>query len=313
MNNKILFLVFFLFGVSSLVLAQLELPPGLQKGVEQTLTDAQKLSFLVVFLGGILSLFSPCILPTLPAFFAYSFKEKKNLTKMTFIFFLGFALVFIILGIIAAALGLSLVQVQENFDYIILIAGIILILFGILTFLGKGFTFIKIARKAKSDTAGVFLLGVFFAIGFSPCVGPIIGAVLVIATTLHNYFYSALLFFVYSLGVLVPLFLLAFFYDKYNLGEKKWIQGKEVKIGNITTHSTKIIAGILLIIIGLIFIFFKGTNFVNKYDPTGTKQLFFDWQRALIGNTTLAVIGGIVLVAFIIFLFFALKKKNDKK
>ena len=87
--------------LSSLVLAQLELPPGLQQGVKETLTNAQKLSFLVVFIGGVLSVLSPCILPTLPAFFAFTFKEKKNLTKMTFIFFLGFALVFVLLGLIS--------------------------------------------------------------------------------------------------------------------------------------------------------------------------------------------------------------------
>ena len=96
---------------SAPIFADSHLPIGLQKIEEHQRQQAQyylqNISFLVAFIGGILSFLLPCTLAILPAFFAYTFREKKNITKMTSIFFLGFSLVFILFGILAAALGKS--------------------------------------------------------------------------------------------------------------------------------------------------------------------------------------------------------------
>mgnify|MGYP001587698709 CR=1 FL=1 len=85
--------------VAGSVLA-LELPDNLKKVKDYNKSQAGSLSFLVAFLGGILSLLSPCVLPVLPAFFAYSFREERNITKVTLAFFLGMSLVFIIFGVL---------------------------------------------------------------------------------------------------------------------------------------------------------------------------------------------------------------------
>src|SRR3989338_6995479 len=121
---------------------------GLQKITEysqqQAVSYLQNLSFFVAFIGGMISVLLPCTLAILPAFFAYTFKERREITKMTFVFFIGFSLTFVVLGIIAAAVGDTLSSLQfTKTNTLIFIAGILLIVFGIMTILAKGFNFIR--------------------------------------------------------------------------------------------------------------------------------------------------------------------------
>ena len=106
----------------------------------------------------LISVLLPCTLAILPAFFAYTFKERSEITKMTVIFFAGFSLIFIILGIVASAIGQTLTSIQfADTKLLILIAGIFLIIFGVMTIFGKGFSFIKIDKKTGHDIFGIFL------------------------------------------------------------------------------------------------------------------------------------------------------------
>src|SRR3989344_3548477 len=232
--------------------------------------DVQSISFLVAFVGGLLSIISPCILPILPAFFAYNFKERKEITKMTFSFFLGFTLIFILMGLVASFIG----QMFEAYkEFLILFAGIMLIVFAIMTFFGKGFSFITFNRKMKNDRFGVFLFGMFFAIGWTPCLGPILAGILLIAATLPI-LQSAGLLFIYSLGIFIPFFLISFMFDKYDISKVSWIKGKELKFKilnkGIKIHSTNLISALLLLAMGLIFIFYRGTYIINNLDLFGT-------------------------------------------
>ncbi|MEK6845257.1 MAG: cytochrome c biogenesis protein CcdA, partial [Nanoarchaeota archaeon] len=87
----IVFLFFLFLIIAAPALAQSVLPLGLQKIIaynqQVTLDFSVKISFLIAFLAGMLGILSPCILPFLPAYFSYTFKEKKNITKMTLVFF----------------------------------------------------------------------------------------------------------------------------------------------------------------------------------------------------------------------------------
>src|SRR3989338_7839612 len=140
-NNKLLVLAVGIILLSSLVYA-VELPTGLLKIQEYNTGLAQKfmqnVSFIIAFLAGITTILSPCILPLLPAYFAITFKEKKRITLATFIFFLGFALVFVLMGILATLTGKGLTSVFKNINWLIPSVGIVLVIFGTMIFLGKG-------------------------------------------------------------------------------------------------------------------------------------------------------------------------------
>src|SRR3989338_8076153 len=280
---------------------------GLQKITEYSQQQAvfylQNLSFFVAFIGGMISVLLPCTLAILPAFFAYTFKERKEITKMTLVFFAGFSMIFIVLGIFAAAIGetLTSIQILETKN-LIFISGALLIVFGIMTILGKGFSFIKIDKKTGHDIAGIFTFGILFGLGWSACLGPVLAGILLIASTFHNYFYSAALLFFYSLGLFVPLFLISILFDKYNLTQKAWVKGKEfeVKIFGKTffMHTTKIVAGILLIASGLTFIVFNGTSVINNLDPLRTSVYAYIFEDRLFNIPYINLIG---LAAFALF------------
>ncbi len=291
--------------------------PVFEKIRQQNLLLAQenavKITFLVAFLAGILSIFAPCVLPFLPAFFAYSFKEKANITKMTFMFFLGFAATFTTFGVIAGVLGLQTLIVLPYKNILIPLAGIVIILFGILTMLGKGFYFIKQPQmKTKNDAFGIFLFGVLFAIGWAACLGPVLGAILSIGAILQNYLQAGLLLITYAFGVFVPLFILAFFYDKLHVHAFRFMN-KKVKIGKFQTLLPSFISGLLLIITGLFFVFLEGTDFINSITFFGLKKYFYDWQRALVDWQYANVVGAVALIVIVILIVLFWKHRNGMK
>ncbi len=273
------------------------------------MVDVVSISFLVAFVGGLLSIISPCILPILPAFFAYNFKERKEITKMTSFFFLGFAIIFILMGLAASFIG----QMFEAYkELLILFAGIMLVVFAVMIFRGKGFSFLKVSRRMGNDGFGVFLFGIFFAIGWTPCLGPILAGILLIAATLPI-FHSAGLLFAYSLGIFIPFFLISFMFDKYDLSKVSWIRGKELNFKildrKIKIYSSNLISAMLLLVTGLVFIFYRGTYVINNLDLLGTRDLFFKLQDRLAPTIKIELIGMAVLIVFGIFLWRFLRKK----
>lgn len=314
-NKRVLLLAFFLIILSSFALAQLELPENVLKIIDFNEQQAAKISFIIAFLGGVFSLISPCVLPILPAFFAYAFKEKKDLIKMTTMFFLGAALIFVLMGIAASFIGNVL---DKNRQVLTVVAGFLLIVFGSMTILGKGFTFFKMKGfKPKHDTLGIFLFGVLFSIGFTPCVGPILSGILVMAASIQNYLHSGILLLTYSIGLLLPMFIMAFLYDKYKLSEKSWVKGKDFQVGSFHINTNKLIAGILLIIMGVIFIIYKSTSIVNTIDPLNTKDYFYSTQRDAIAwdfpKTLGNILGLIVIIIFSLFLWKSWKKRSNRQ
>ena len=317
-NRKILLIFLLLLLVIPFAFSQLELPENIKKIQEYNKEYAQdflgKISIPIVFIAGILSLLSPCILPILPAFFAYTFKEKKEISKMTSLFFLGFSLVFVAMGILGVIIGkASLVLLQDKIWFLILIVGILLIALGIMSILGKGFHGIVKQRRFQDDKLGVFVFGVFFALGWSACLGPVITGIILMISVIGNFFTGAYLMFFYSLGIFIPFFILSFFYDKYNLSKSRFIIGKEIRIFDKKINSTNLLSGLLLIIIGIVFVIYRNTRIINGFDPFRIKNYFFEFQRLLLENIFLFNVIGII--AFVIFAYFLLRflKRRDKK
>lgn len=272
-------------------------------------------SFITAFLAGALTLLSPCVLPLFPAFFAYTFKEKKQITKMTVLFFIGFSSMFIVMGLLAAFLGeASIIMVQENATLLVQTAGAALVVLGITTLFGKGFSGFILKTKPVNDILGMLLYGVLFAMGWTACVGPILAGILIMAALYHNYFIAVILMFFYSLGIFLPLFILALCYDKTHLEKRAWIKGKlltfTVLKKQFQIQTTEVLAGVLLIATGIVFILFKGTGIINSIDPLGTKQYFYSIQRIMMDGSTTFTITGVLVLAILGWLIYNITQQK---
>ncbi len=319
--NKVvisLFVLFVLVVAFTTIASAITIPQNLQKLIDYTSKHALSISLLIAFLGGVLSILSPCILPIMPAFFAYTFGERKNITKMTFAFFSGTTLVFILLGFSASLIGKFLLN---NKVILSTISGLFLLVFGLMLIFNKGFRFIKINPVKyvdKHSIPSVFIFGVLFAIGFTPCIGPILASILFLAAG-SSILSAGLLLFMYSLGLMLPLFIMAYFYDKYNFADKPWIAGKEFTFAGLRFHSTKLIAGLMLAFIGTLYLTYKNTSIFNIIDPLRTKDFFYSTHRFLIEIGVSKAIGNLLGIAVIIgfgywgyMLYFNNKRKNNK-
>lgn len=299
----------------------LELPPGVQKMFEYQNQIALSITFLIAFIGGILTFTSPCGFVVVPTFFSYLFKERKRAMFMTAIFSLGMTIAFIIFGVIAGLIGNFFNQYKEFFA---MISGIVLALFGIMLILNKGFSFFDFRIKHKPNHSwGAFFLGFFFAVGWTPCVGPILGGIIVLAAGVGSVFKAAAFFGFYALGVALPLMIVSYFSDKYDVA--KWFTSRHIEFTifskKIYTHLYGIIGGILLIIIGLIMFFGKGTSVfmdqIPRYLPW-TMDLFTDVNQMLVESkfftgATANIIGIITALILLYFMWKAIQHHKKYK
>jgi cytochrome c-type biogenesis protein len=207
------------------------------------------------FLAGVLSFLSPCTLPLLPAYFAFSFQaSKSNVVVMTIAFFLGLATTMTVLGATATALSLFLFR---NLGLLTLVGGWIIIIFGIMSLFGFGFTGVQFQNRPEASIFGSYVYGATFSLGWSACVGPILGAILtMLATQGAGILQGAFLAFIYALGLGLPLLLVAAFFSRLGTGTRFWkfLRGKgftlKIMSHELFLHSTSILSGALLIIMG---------------------------------------------------------------
>jgi len=220
------------------------------------------------FLFGLLSFFSPCILPLLPAYFSfisgYSMEElmdgskagiRKKVVLSTATFVLGFSTIFIALGMTASLIG----NLAHDYRHIIRIAGgILIILFGIHMSGLYSFRLLNMEgrlhmQKKPLHILGAFLIGMAFAAGWSPCMGPQLGSILIMAGSRETIWQGTALLGIYSAGLAIPFLILSFCinYLVQFLQRAK----KAVRFVNIT-------AGILLIAMGILLLTDKLTFLV---------------------------------------------------
>lgn len=217
------------------------------------------LSFPIAFVAGLLTFFSPCILPLIPAYISYvtgiSLEELKEETREirkktlihSLLFILGFSFVFIALGASASYLGKLLMEYRPIISRA---GGVLVILFGFyitgflkLDFLGKER---RLGIKTrKGSKLGSILLGVTFAAAWTPCVGPVLGSILMLAGTKEGILEGMWLLSVYSLGIAVPFIISALLINSF-LAQftrlKKYM------------FAVKFVCGLLLILIGVLLI-----------------------------------------------------------
>ena len=171
----------------------------------------------VAFIGGVLSLLSPCSALLLPAFFAYAFPSKGQLLLRTLIFYLGLLTLFIPLGLGIGALGSLFLLHRSELS---LVAGLLLIAIGAWQLAVGGFELPGAARiqgrtfgLSSESIIATYVLGLVYGIG-GFCSGPLLGGVLTIAGTSGSAIEGAILLAIFAAGMAAPLFVLALIWGR---------------------------------------------------------------------------------------------------
>lgn len=220
----------------------------------------QTVSFPAAFVAGLLSFFSPCVLPLIPAYFTfitgfsieelteeYNSEIRKKVFLSTFLFVLGFSLVFILMGASASYLG-GLMYTYKKL--IRIIGGILIIILGIhLTGLIRipGLDFEKRINLEKKPLHffGTLIIGMAFGAGWSPCIGPLLGSILIVAGSQETVWQGVILLGIYSAGLAIPFIIMSIFINFLLIFIKK--ASKVLKYVNV-------VAGVVLIVVGLILV-----------------------------------------------------------
>lgn len=218
------------------------------------------IGYLAALLGGLLALLSPCSALLLPAFFAYSIDSAGRLVARTGIFYLGLATTLVPLG---AAGSLAGRVFYGNRDLLVSTGGWLIIALGVVQVLGMGFApqrLREMSGRIRPTTAvSVYALGAVYGLaGF--CAGPILGSVLTVAALSGSPVYGGLLLAVYALGMAVPLLLLALLWDRFDLGRRRWLRGRELRAGRLRLHTTTLLSGGFFVLLGTLFLVFDGTT-----------------------------------------------------
>jgi len=208
----------------------------------------------LALLGGLISFFSPCVLPVIPAYFSVlvggslaAQPSRRALVGRSLLFAAGLSLVFVVLGISASALGRLIGQHRLLAARV---GGIVVILLG-LQMLGV-LRLPQLLRERRLQVKGsggawqAFLLGVAFAAGWTPCIGPVLSGILFLAGSAGRPAWAALLLLVYSLGLAVPFLLCSLLADK----AVAWIR----RHGRLTRYA-QWLGGLILVLMGAVLFF----------------------------------------------------------
>jgi cytochrome c biogenesis protein CcdA len=174
-------------------------------------------------------------------------------------------------------------------ELLILTAGWLIIALGVAQAVGGGFALgpaVRLQQRfaGRGGSASVFGLGAVYGLaGF--CSGPILGAVLTVAAAGGQPLRGAALLAVYALGMTAPLFVLALLWDRFRLGQRRWLRGSAFRLGPLHLHSTMVISGLLFVGVGVLFLRYDGTagitGALGMGDTTGVDTAAQEWIAKL--------------------------------
>ena len=208
----------------------------------------------IAFSAGLISFLSPCVLPLIPGYISFvsgqslnELLESKKINLLPLILFsLGFSFVFIIFGATASILGKFLLQ---NSQQLRIVAGIIIIIFSLQLLGIFNINFLnlekKIYTKKSSNIWFSFIVGMAFGFGWTPCIGPILGSILALASTEDTISRAIILLSFYSLGLAIPFVLSGYLIQRFLVFSRNFKKNIKLvsKIGGITL----LITGVLIL------------------------------------------------------------------
>ncbi len=225
-----------------------------------------QVSLLAAFAAGVLSFFSPCVLPLLPAYLSFitgitfssgdgpSAQRPLNAAVNSIFFILGFSLVFVVLGAAASSAGQLLMR---HLNLIKLFGGLLIMLFALFILGAAKIPFLNYEarfrlRSRPAGYFGSFAAGVVFSAGWTPCVGPILGSILVLAASNASMYKGIVLLAFYSLGLGIPFFLSSLSVN-YFLAVYGRL-GSRIKYINLAAGALLLATGAVVALQGLIFL-----------------------------------------------------------
>ena len=212
------------------------------------------IELLIAFGAGLISFLSPCVLPLIPGYISYisgssinELLEKKNINLIPIILFtIGFSLVFIVFG--AASTFVGQILLQNSYELRI-IAGLIIVILSLHIIGILNIKYLNYEKRIQTNiNKNIFspiLIGMAFAFGWTPCIGPILGSILVLAATEESLGRGILLLSFYSIGLAIPFILSGYLIQKFLIFSKNFKK-------NINKVSK--IGGAILLITGLLII-----------------------------------------------------------
>jgi cytochrome c-type biogenesis protein len=206
----------------------------------------------LAFAAGVLSFVSPCVLPLLPVYLSFISgvgvedlgRNRRRLLGTSLLFVAGFTVVFMVMGAGAGGVGRLLIQYR---DVLMIAAGAFIVFSGLVVagLIKLPEPMLKVAPK-RAGAGGAFLTGAALAIGWTPCVGYVLGAILSMAATSQSAVSGSLLLLVYSIGLGVPFVLAALAFD--------WVSAR---LGWVKRHyrGIQVTAGVVLVVFGVLMMF----------------------------------------------------------
>ena len=212
------------------------------------------IELFVAFGAGLISFLSPCVLPLIPGYISFIsgaslnelLKNKKINLFPLILFTLGFSFVFIMFGAAASYLGQVLLQ---NSQTLRIIAGLVIILFSLQLIGIINISFLNFEKKIYTEKNNnvwfSFIVGMAFGFGWTPCIGPILGSILALASTEETMFKAVILLSFYSLGLAIPFILSGYLMQRFLIFSKNFKK-------NINLVSK--IGGMILLITGVLIL-----------------------------------------------------------
>ena len=233
----------------------------------------ESVGFPIAFMAGVLSFLSPCVLPLVPSYLSFvtgmsledlqeGFDRRRVLTHAA-LFVSGFTLIFVLLGASATFVGGFLFH---NSDWIARIGGAVIIVFG-LHLMGV-FQLLPLLKEKRvhlankpAGYAGTVAVGVAFGAGWTPCIGPVLGAILAMAASHEQLGTGMLLLFVYSMGLAIPFLLAALALERFL---RAFTRARRY------LPLIQKVAGLLLVLLGILLVtgsFVVLAAWLNRYTP----------------------------------------------